>query len=191
MSAEFEHEPIPGLPAHLPPGEQLLWQGSPDWRSVAQRTLHVRGIGIYFGLLVLWRALSGWHDGQQALEILRGCALLLGFAVLTIGFLGLVAWRVARSTLYSISTRRIVMRFGLALPVALNIPFKRVHSAALREYPDGTGDIPVELSASEHLAYLHLWPHVRPWKLAHPEPMLRGVPHAAQAAQVLSGALHQ
>jgi hypothetical protein len=30
---DFAGEPIPGLPADLPEGEKLLWQGSPGWRS--------------------------------------------------------------------------------------------------------------------------------------------------------------
>ena len=33
---------------------------------------------------------------------------------------------------------------------------------------DGTGDLPLQLHAGEHLAWLHLWPHVRPWRTAHP-----------------------
>ncbi len=189
MNGEFEHEPVPGLPAALPPGEDLLWQGSPTWRSVARRVLHLRFIGTYFGVLLLWRALSGWYGGQSLAEIARGCALLAGVAGVTLAFLVWVARRIARSTIYSISSRRIVMRFGIALPIALNIPFKKVHAAALREYDDGTGDIPICLAEGEHLAYLHLWPHARPWRLAHAEPMLRGVPRAAEAARILGGAL--
>src|SRR5579883_60827 len=115
MNGEFEHEPVPGLPAALPPGEDLLWQGSPTWRSVARRVLHLRFIGTYFGVLLLWRALSGWYGGQSLAEIARGCALLAGVAGVTLAFLVWVARRIARSTIYSISSRRIVMRFGIAL----------------------------------------------------------------------------
>ena len=189
MNAEFEHEPIPGLPARLPPGENLLWQGSPDWRCVARRVLHVRLVAGYFAALVLLRALWGWYSGQPPAELARGCGTLLALALVTLAFLAWVAHRIARSTVYSISSRRIVMRFGIALPIALNIPFKKVHAAALREYADGTGDIPISLADGEHLAYLHLWPHARPWRLAHAEPMLRGVPRAAEAARILGGAL--
>ncbi|MBS0377469.1 MAG: PH domain-containing protein [Proteobacteria bacterium] len=189
MDAEFEHEPIPGLPARLPQGEDLLWQGSPHWRSVATRVLHVRFVGAYFAILVLWRALSGWYEGQSLVQVARGCAMLSVLGAMTLLFLLWVARRIARSTVYSISSRRIVMRFGIALPIALNIPFRKVHAASLREYGDGTGDIPISLADGEHLAYLHLWPHARPWRLAHAEPMLRGVPGAAEAARILGGAL--
>jgi len=187
---EFEHEPIPGLPAHLPAGERLLWQGSPDWWSVARRVLHVRAITLYFGVLLLWRAASGWYDGQTAQQILSSCAWLLVLGIATLLFLLWVAHRVARSTIYSISSKRVVMRYGVALPVALNIPFAAVRNAALREYADGTGDIPLELATQQaRVAYLHLWPHARPWKLTPAQPMLRGVPQASQAARILAEAL--
>jgi len=39
------------------------------------------------------------------------------------------------------------------------------------------------------VAYLSLWPHVRPWHINNAQPMLRGLPDAAAAAQVLAGAL--
>jgi hypothetical protein len=36
---------------------------------------------------------------------------------------------------------------------------------------------------------LLLWPHVRPWRLTHVEPMLRCVPEARVVADILAGAL--
>jgi hypothetical protein len=39
------------------------------------------------------------------------------------------------------------------------------------------------------MAYSNLWPHVRPWRLANPEPMLRSIPEAERVAQILSNAL--
>ena len=35
MSGDYEFEPVPGLPEELPPGEMLLWQGAPDWKTIA------------------------------------------------------------------------------------------------------------------------------------------------------------
>jgi hypothetical protein len=187
---EFEFEPIPGLPAQLPPGERLLWQGSPDWRSVARRVLHVRGVSCYFAAVLAWRVASGVYEHQDARTIAVSSAWLLLLALAIILFLIWVARLIAGGTIYSISTRRVVMRFGIALPVSLNIPFRTVRGAGLREYADGTGDIPLQLSTENQIAYLHLWPHARPWRIAHCEPMLRGVPRAAVAAGILAGALH-
>ena len=186
---EYEYEPVPGLPGHLPPGERLLWQGSPDWRGVARRILHVRAVTLYFGVLLAWRLASGWHDGESARALLVGCLWVSMLGAGTLLFLLWVARLIARGTIYSISTRRVVMRFGIALPVSLNIPLRRVRSAGICLYPDGTGDIPLQLGNDDHVAYLHLWPHARPWRLRHAEPMLRAVPRAATAAQILGEAL--
>jgi hypothetical protein len=43
----------------------------------------------------------------------------------------------------------------------------------------------VLLPASDHIGYLNLWPHARPWRMKHPEPMLRSVPDAAAVARLL------
>ena len=43
---DYAGEPIPGLPADLPEGERLLWQGSPAWMSLAVRAFHIRKVAI-------------------------------------------------------------------------------------------------------------------------------------------------
>ena len=91
--------------------------------------------------------------------------------------------------MYTITNRRVVMRIGVVLEITVNFPFRVIESAGLRVYPDGTGDIPLLLAGEDRIAYVHLWPHARPWRAARPEPMLRGVPDAAHAADVLSRAL--
>jgi hypothetical protein len=35
-------------------------------------------------------------------------------------------------------------------------------------------------SAGKRIAYLHLWPHARPWQLKRPQPLLRALPDAAR-----------
>ena len=37
------------------------------------------------------------------------------------------------------------MRFGVALPMTVNLPFRLVAGAAIKAWPDGTGDIPLQL----------------------------------------------
>ena len=55
----------------------------------------------------------------------------------------------------------------------------------------GTGDLPLTLLGPDRIAFLHLWPHARPWRLGKPEPMLRCVPQAALVARVLTEAWSQ
>jgi hypothetical protein len=189
--SEFEFEPIPGLPAELPAGETLLWQGSPGWAVTARRVFRVWGFGYYFAALLLWRAVTGWYAGQPAAQIEISMAWLAALGVAIIGFLLLVAYMVAQGTIYTVTTRRVVMRYGIVFPMSLNIPYNIVESAGLREYLDGTGDIPLRLKGNGRIAYPHLWPHARPWAINQPEPMLRGVAGAQAAARVLGNALYE
>ena len=53
-----------GLPSRLPPGERILWQGRPDWRVLARRALHVRGLAFYLGLMLCWFAVADFRPSN-------------------------------------------------------------------------------------------------------------------------------
>ncbi len=108
--------------------------------------------------------------------------------LLALAVVSLMAWLSSRTTVYTITDRRVVMRVGVVLSLTFNLPFGRIAAAGLRRYPDGSGNIPLTLSAQDKIAFMHLWPHVRPWRLARPEPMLCCVPEAAQVAEILAQA---
>lgn len=180
---------IRGLPDELPAGEQLLWQGAPSWRALCVRAFHVRKVAAYFGLLVLWRAAAGAADGADAAAIATACASLLALAVAAIGILALLAWLSSRTTIYSITSQRVVFRCGIALSMDLNFPYRAIGAAGLSLHGDGTGDIALTLPKGTRIAYLNLWPHARPWHLRAPQPTLRCVPQAARVADLLSRSL--
>ncbi len=186
---DFDFEPIRGLPSRLAPGESLLWQGAPDVRALALRTFHIRKVAIYFGALVVWRLATAILDGGTPASVARAPLPLTLLGLAAVAILGLLAWLVARTTVYSITSRRVVMRIGVALPITFNLPFAVLDSASLKLYPDGTGSIPLALKGGNRLAFLVLWPHVRPWRVARAEPTLRFVPDAAQVAQTLAQAV--
>jgi hypothetical protein len=186
---EHEFEPVPGLPAHLPEGERLLWQGAPRWQSIAVRAFHVRKVVVYFALLMAWDAATAVTAGGSLLHALGGVARVGVLGLLAVGVLSLLAWQSARTTLYTLTSRRIVMRFGIALPMSLNLPFSVVDSASLRVHADGTSDIPVAVVKGTRVGYLINWPHVRPWHVARPQPMLRGVADGHRVADLLASSL--
>ncbi len=187
--SEYDFEPIRGLPGHLPAGEKLLWQDAPDWTRLALSAFHVRKIAIYFGLLLAWRGFIDFQDGasvQMAAQSALWLSLLGGLAI---GLVSLLAWFTARTTVYSITSRRLIIRFGIALPMTINLPFQVIDTAALKLHADGSGDIPLALTGSDRVAYLVLWPHVRPWRLTRPQPMLRAVSDAVDVAEILAHAI--
>jgi hypothetical protein len=179
-------ERIRGIDERLPPGERVLWQGAPDWRVLAVCALHVRKVALYFGLLVLWQMAASVAAGRTAGETAIGAAGLVLMAAVVAGLLAGFAWLSARTTIYAITTRRVVMRVGVAMPIFVNLPFTGIEAAALRPLARGCGDIPLALTRDVRLAYLHLWPHARPWQIAHPQPMLRAVPDAECIAALLA-----
>jgi hypothetical protein len=99
------------------------------------------------------------------------------------------AYLCAKTTVYTITTRRVILRYGIAFTKAVNVPLRLVKSAGLRTHGNGTGDIAVQLSGPEKIAYLILWPHARPWRFTSPEPMLRALPEPQKAVDCLREAL--
>lgn len=184
---DFAFEPIPGLPARPPKGETILWQGAPDWRLLAIRALHVRKVFVYFGLLAVWRVASAFAEGDVTPALPMSVSVLAAMSLVAAAILGLIAYALARSTVYTITDRRVVMRFGVALPMTVNLPFRQIDGASLRAEADGHGDICLRL-AEKGFSTLVLWPHVRPWHYSKPEPMLRGIPDAAHVAEILAEA---
>lgn len=189
MSDDHDFEPFPGLPERLPAGERLLWQGAPDWRTVAVEVFHVRKLALYFALLLAWRGGSAWSDGLDPLQAGLHAATMLPLALLGLGLLAALAWLTARTSLYTLTDRRVAMRIGIVLSVTFNLPFERIASASLHRHRDGHGDIALQLMPGERIAYLHLWPHARPWHVAPTQPMLRALPQAESAAALLAAAL--
>ena len=175
--SEFDHEPVRGLPGHLPPGEHILWQGAPDWRMLARTAFHVRKVAAYFALLALWGAATGSWLGA-------GVTLAMGAA--GVGLLHLFAWAAARSTVYTLTEKRLVFRYGIALTKCVNLPLAMIARADLRLLPRGTGDIPLKIVGRPGLGWLMLWPHARLWAFATPQPMLRAIPDAQGVARMLA-----
>jgi hypothetical protein len=183
-------EPVPGLPARLPAGEHVLWQGAPSWRSLARHGFHIRKIALYFAVVLAWDAISAAYDGVLG-AMLEPMAQLAGLAGLTLSIVALFCYGVERTTIYTITNRRVVIRAGIALTKTINIPFVRLNAAGLRMFADGCGNILLTPLPADRLAYLVLWPHVQAWNFRHSQPMLRCVRDGARVAAILGEAFAQ
>jgi hypothetical protein len=188
---EHDEEDSPGLPAPLPPGEQLLWQGQPDWKQVALRIVHVRAVIVYFLALFCWGAYSSWVETQSFADTLVATAKTLPYILMALGCFFYLARATAKHTIYTITSARVVMRIGIALTITYNLPFKRIAGADVLRRPDGSGEIALQLGKGEKIAYLFLWPHARPWRLLHPQPMLRCLGNVDEVAAILTRAWAQ
>ena len=176
------------LPADVPPGERILWHGRPNALGLARRAFRGDLVAAWFGAMTIWNGMVGLTDaGWQSAAVDAGRTLAIGFASLAL--LGLLGWLSARTTLYVVTSRRIVLKAGIALPVFFNVPFAEIVAADVQVHADSTADIAFRLTPGQRIAYLHLWPHAKPFRFKEPQPMLRSVPNGAVVAERLRVAL--
>ncbi len=174
--SEYDHEPVRGLPGPLPPGEHIIWQGAPDWRQLAASALHIRIAALYFvaiGASALWR------------QSYTGASWIALIAVVVIGFFLLLAWAVGRTTIYTLTNKRVALRIGVSLNKCVNLPLGEIESADLKLIGAGHGHIALRLKGLPRLGYWLLWPHARSLRMMHPQPMLRAIPDAQSVADQL------
>ncbi len=185
---EHEFEAAYGLPEALPKGETILWQGAPDFVDMAVRVFHLKKALVYFAVLMGVRGSYLYSLGEPASTVLAGVVLVAVLGLTAIAALALLAWLTARTTAYTMTDQRMVMRIGIVLTLTFNLPFKRIKTAGLQLTSKGFGDIPLTLNGGDRIGWLNLWPHARPWKIAEPQPMLRCIPNAQAVAAVFQKA---
>jgi len=159
--------------------ERVLWKGRPSVPVLTRTAFHLGSFAIYMAAMVLLALFFGNADSAV---FLVGAGLFGGLVI------QMMAWRCARSTLYILTDVRLIMRIGMAVETRINIPLKHIEAAHLNMRGREHGDIALELGGERLLGYLLLWPHVRPWRLARPQPMLRAVPDAQTVASQLAEA---
>jgi cytochrome b561 len=174
--SEYDHEPTRGLPGLLPPDEKILWQGAPDWKQLAANALHIRLSVLYFAAIVCWAIVTG--DSGTAIAV-----TLLGTIVVAL-FVAF-AWGVGRTTVYTLTDKRVVLRIGVALNKCINLPLGEIEAANLKMASAGHGTIALSLKGAPRLGYLMLWPHARSLRFVRPQPMLRAIPDALTVSRLL------
>ncbi|MEM0977423.1 MAG: photosynthetic complex putative assembly protein PuhB [Pseudomonadota bacterium] len=183
---DYQFEPLPGLPSHLPEGEEILWQGRPSVFGFAQDVLRIHWVVGYFLFLIVWRAIS--NSDQGIAPVLQNTVPLVVLGLAACGVILVIAWILAATTVYTITNKRIVIRKGAALSFALNLPFAQMVSADLSMKRSGRGTIALTMSEPLGMSYLVLWPHVRPWKMAEVRPSLRSIKDARAISDILADA---
>ena len=186
---EHDDESVPGLPGPLPAGETMLWQGRPVTGGFAIRALGVRGVGAYFSVLMLLQAGWGISQGTAPTDVAGGLLISATIGLVGLGLLWVIGRAAARATIYTITDKRVVLRVGIALPMIINIPFAVIGGVARGTHSDGTEDVVLTIMKPARLSWVALWPHVTLGSVLYPRPVLRALPQAAGAAQLLARAL--
>lgn len=186
---DFAFEPQPGIPSALPQGEAILWQGMPQPMALARRTLFLKPVLAYFAVLAAWRVGDVAMKGGGILDAASYALELLPALAIGLAAIALLSYGYARSTVYTITNRRVIVRSGLALPITVNLPFAVIEAAGVAKSRSGQGEIVLKLIPEHRVALLALWPHVRPGRLFAPEPLLAGLSEPDRVATILGRAL--
>lgn len=185
---EHELEAQRGLPEKLPEGERILWQGQPQAGLVARRIFHLPVLALYFTGLLAWRLAVLVNDGSDLLQALRGSLGQILLSATALAIVAVLARLTASTTVYTLTDKRVVMRVGIVLTVTYNLPLRSIDAAHLLRLGKGCGEIALALRGDTRIAYLHLWPHARPWQLQRTQPMLRGLQDVERVSALLSAA---
>ena len=193
MSAILEHgfEPVRGLPQVLPRGEHIVWQGQPDFASLATGSFHAWKLAAYFAVMLVIRAGFQFSDGVAVAEIMSSAVGLIMLSGVAIVLMLLYSARAASASIFTITNKRIVIRTGVAVSVTVNLPFRLIDAADLRLRKDGSGDIALGIDRSSRASYVLLWPMVKPFRWFSVRPVLRGIRDAESVAAVLATALSE
>lgn len=179
---------IRGVNEPLPGGERVLWEGSPEPRALARHLLFVRPLAAYFAVMVGWWVVANRAEAGTV-TFWGTLAMQLTLVGLVLGGAVAVARWIARSTTYAITDRRLVLRLGLVFPLTINVPLRYIQGAQARVFGDRSGQIAVQLGTKERLAWIVLFPHVRPWRFGRPEPLLRGLSDPGKVGEILRDAV--
>jgi hypothetical protein len=142
---------------YLDPGERLLWAGRPDPRSAIPASIGIFVFAIpwtAFALFWMWGA-SGFgaafrEGGEEAGGFRYFFLFGLPFVLIGIGMLLSPLWiyRKARSTVYAVSDRRLLITHGEGTRSVHSLPGRLLGSIEMKERRDGRGDLVFQQPAS-------------------------------------------
>ena len=188
---EYEDEPVEGLPEHLPEGETMVWQGRPTAAAMGKRVFFIRHLTLYFGLLIAGHTVYRLMEGVSAAQVMGTLVWQAGLAATVLVLLTWLARAYAKSILYTLTSERLVIRSGVALPMMANIPIEQITAADMRVYRDGTGDILLKPDQDRKLYWVLLWPNVSAWYSRPVRPLLRGLEDPQRAADAFASVASQ
>ena len=188
---EYEDEPVEGLPHYLPEGETMVWQGRPTVVAMARRVFFIPHLALYFGLLIAGHTVYRLMEGVSAAQVMGTFVWQAGLTATVLVLLAWLARSYAASVMYTLTSERLVIRSGVALPMMVNIPIEQITAADMRVYRDGTGDIVLTPVADRKLHWVLLWPNVSAWYSRPIRPLLRGLAEPHRAADAFAAVASQ
>ena len=183
---EHDIEPVPGLPGRLPDGEFIVWQGKPAFKTLMTRLLRARWIAAYFAIAALWSVAVGINNSETAWQFVGRISFIAVAAAILFGLMALYARAVAKTTMYTLTNHRVVMRVGIAISASFNLPFAQISGADFRVGSDGSGDVALTLKSGHGLSGSVFFPHQRGGLWRKLSPQMICLPEAKSVADTLA-----
>jgi hypothetical protein len=183
MSDIVEHVGPDGEVSRLPAGERVLWSGAPDQRSLARYFLRERWVLGFVAVSFAIGVGDAWQHGGGVSTL---SAIL---AVVAIVSIRVFSWRIAKSSKYVITDKRVFFNIGMVLRADANIPYSSVDGVDLLRRSDGSADLMVTLSDAQEIPWLLLFPHMTWRGSRRGRPTFRALKHPQLAADAVVGAL--
>ena len=171
----------------IPKDEKIIWYGRPDLRRFCLSALGLKYI-IFYLIIIFFSiiyARSGDFNFIKITQVLFPYLISSFLAVLLLIIIGISQ---VLPTIYVITSKRVIIRSGLALIFMLNVPFDKIASIDKKQYSDGSGNISFKLMGNKRVPFFAGWPSVRPWHFNNPEPTLRCISDVDIVALKLSEA---
>jgi hypothetical protein len=191
MPEIVEHVGPDGEVSRLPAGERVLWSGAPDQRALARYFLRERWV---LGFVAVSFAIgigdALQHGGGNMVPRLVGVSTLSTIlAIIAIVSIRFFSWRIATSSKYVITDKRVYFNIGMVLRADANIPYSSVDGVDLQRRADGSADLMVTLSDAQEIPWLLLFPHMTWRGSRRGRPTFRALKHPQLAADAVVGAL--
>ena len=171
----------------IPKDEKIIWYGKPDIRRFCLTALGLKYIFIY--LIIIFCSIIYSRSGD--LNFIKIIEVLFPYIISSfLAVLLLIAVGVSQvlPTVYVITSKRVIIRSGLALIFMLNVPFDKIVSIDKNIYRDGCGNISFKLLSKSRIPFFASWPSVRPWFFSNPQPTFRCIADVEIIALKLSEA---
>ena len=186
---EHDFEPVRGLPTALGAGERVLWRGAPGLRALLAHVFHLRLLAAYFGVLVLAAIAARWNAGATSHAVLSVGLFCAALSAFVLALTAAYAYGIARTTLYTLTNTRLVLRVGVALSMTVTVPLSCIDGASCRKRNGAAGYISMALARGHRVSWLLMWPHARLARGLRAELVLRALPDMERASRALAGAL--
>ncbi len=190
MTEIVEHVGPDGEVSRLPAGERVLWTGAPDQRSLARYFLRERWVLAFVGVSFALGATEALQHSDGAVPRLVGVATLSAImALIAVVSIRFFAWRLAKSSKYVITDKRVYFNIGIVMRADANIPYSSVEGVDLMRRPDGSADLMVTLTGAQEIPWLLLFPHMTWRGSRRGRPTFRALLSPDVAADAVVGAL--